>query len=92
LFYAEQEKLREQYLVTRNEIITQAKQLADSITATKEEADTNVAATDFKTLDGQLNKQIAHDLDIRETTVKQHVSSILRKLKVINRTGAGGYV
>ena len=39
--------------------------------------------------DGQLNKQIAYDLDIRETTVKQHVSSILRKLKVINRTGAG---
>ena len=39
--------------------------------------------------DGQLNKQIAHDLNIRETTVKQHVSSILRKLKVINRTGAG---
>ncbi len=39
--------------------------------------------------DGQLNKQIAYDLNIQETTVKHHVSSILRKLNVINRTGAG---
>ncbi len=39
--------------------------------------------------DGQLNKQIAYDLNIQETTVKHHVSSILRKLSVINRTGAG---
>jgi DNA-binding NarL/FixJ family response regulator len=38
---------------------------------------------------GQLNKQIAYDLNIQETTVKQHVSSILRKLNVINRTQAG---
>lgn len=39
--------------------------------------------------DGQLNKQIAYELDIQETTVKHHVSSILRKLAVINRTSAG---
>jgi len=39
--------------------------------------------------DGQLNKQIAYDLNIQETTVKHHVSSILRKLNVINRTQAG---
>jgi len=52
LFYAEQEKLREQHLVTRNEIILQAKTLADSIIAT----DTDVAAIDYKTLDGKLNK------------------------------------
>jgi len=39
--------------------------------------------------DGQLNKQIAYDLNIQETTVKHHVSSILRKLNVINRTAAG---
>ncbi|HBN14004.1 MAG TPA: hypothetical protein DD407_03120, partial [Pseudohongiella sp.] len=38
---------------------------------------------------GLLNKQIAHELDIQETTVKQHVSAILRKLGVINRTQAG---
>lgn len=39
--------------------------------------------------DGQLNKQIAYDLDIKETTVKKHVSAILTKLEVTNRTMAG---
>jgi DNA-binding NarL/FixJ family response regulator len=39
--------------------------------------------------DGQLNKQIAYELDIKETTVKKHVSAILLKLEVSNRTMAG---
>jgi len=39
--------------------------------------------------DGLLNKQIAHELNVQETTIKQHVSAILRKLNVINRTQAG---
>lgn len=39
--------------------------------------------------DGQLNKQIAYDLGIKETTVKKHVSAILEKLDVHNRTMAG---
>jgi DNA-binding NarL/FixJ family response regulator len=39
--------------------------------------------------DGQLNKQIAYELDIKETTVKKHVSAILEKLNVSNRTMAG---
>jgi DNA-binding NarL/FixJ family response regulator len=39
--------------------------------------------------EGLLNKQIAYDLDVQETTIKQHVSAILRKLGVINRTQAG---
>lgn len=39
--------------------------------------------------DGQLNKQIAYELDIKETTVKKHVSAILLKLEVNNRTLAG---
>ncbi|WP_334313247.1 response regulator transcription factor [Psychrosphaera algicola] len=39
--------------------------------------------------DGQLNKQIAYDLNIKETTVKKHVSAILLKLEVTNRTMAG---
>lgn len=39
--------------------------------------------------DGQLNKQIAYALDIKETTVKKHVSAILVKLEVNNRTMAG---
>lgn len=37
---------------------------------------------------GLLNKQIAYDLGVGETTVKAHVSEILRKLKVASRTQA----
>lgn len=39
--------------------------------------------------DGLLNKQIAYEMNVQETTVKQHVSAILRKLDVNNRTLAG---
>jgi len=39
--------------------------------------------------DGLLNKQIGYELNIQESTVKHHVSSILRKLDVYNRTKAG---
>lgn len=35
---------------------------------------------------GKLNKQIAHELRIGDSTVKAHVSEILRKLDVISRT------
>jgi DNA-binding NarL/FixJ family response regulator len=35
---------------------------------------------------GKLNKQIAYDLSIVETTVKAHLTAILRKLGVQNRT------
>jgi DNA-binding NarL/FixJ family response regulator len=37
---------------------------------------------------GKLNKQIAYELGVGETTVKAHVSEILRKLKVASRTQA----
>jgi DNA-binding NarL/FixJ family response regulator len=37
---------------------------------------------------GRSNKQIAYELDIVESTVKAHVSAILRKLKVHSRTQA----
>ena len=37
---------------------------------------------------GLLNKQIAFELQVGETTVKAHVSEILRKLGVISRTQA----
>jgi DNA-binding NarL/FixJ family response regulator len=37
---------------------------------------------------GLQNKQIAYRLKIRETTVKVHVSEILRKLKVLSRSNA----
>jgi hypothetical protein len=49
-FYAEQEKLREEHLATRNEIIANAKGLVESITVI------DVTTIDFKNLDGQLNK------------------------------------
>ncbi len=39
--------------------------------------------------DGLLNKQIAYELDVQETTIKQHMSAILKKLGVFNRTQAG---
>jgi DNA-binding NarL/FixJ family response regulator len=35
---------------------------------------------------GKLNKQIAHELQVGDSTVKAHVSEILRKLDVISRT------
>jgi len=38
---------------------------------------------------GLLNKQIAYELNIQETTVKKHVSAILAKFSVNNRTQAG---
>jgi DNA-binding NarL/FixJ family response regulator len=38
--------------------------------------------------EGLQNKQIAYELDVAETTVKAHVSEILRKLKVFSRTKA----
>lgn len=38
--------------------------------------------------EGKLNKQIAFELGLSETTIKSHVSEILRKLHVVNRTQA----
>ncbi|HEX2887044.1 response regulator transcription factor [Vineibacter terrae] len=38
--------------------------------------------------EGQLNKQIAHVIDVQITTVKAHVSSLLQKLGVSSRTQA----
>lgn len=37
---------------------------------------------------GLLNKQIAFDLGIAETTVKTHMTAVMRKLNVHNRTQA----
>lgn len=37
-------------------------------------------------MEGRLNKQIAYDLGISEATVKAHMTAILRKLDVQNRT------
>ena len=37
---------------------------------------------------GMPNKQIAHELGVGETTIKAHVSEIMRKLNVVSRTQA----
>ncbi|WP_139957473.1 LuxR C-terminal-related transcriptional regulator [Flavicella sediminum] len=37
-------------------------------------------------LQGKMNKEIAYQLEIQETTIKYHVSNILKKLKIQNRT------
>ena len=39
-------------------------------------------------LEGKLNKQIAHNLSMSEATVKAHMTAIMRKLDVRNRTQA----
>ncbi|MBD9369966.1 response regulator transcription factor [Xanthomonas sp. XNM01] len=38
--------------------------------------------------EGRLNKQIAYDLGVSEATIKAHVTAVLRKLGVNNRTQA----
>lgn len=38
--------------------------------------------------EGKLNKQIAHEMEISEATVKAHMTAIFRRLGVINRTQA----
>jgi DNA-binding NarL/FixJ family response regulator len=38
--------------------------------------------------EGKMNKQIAYDLSIAETTVKAHITAIMRKLGVYSRTQA----
>jgi DNA-binding NarL/FixJ family response regulator len=68
--------------------------------AAEEEEDTDDAVSRLATLtnqqarilqlicEGKLNKQIAFDLSIAETTVKAHVTAIMRKLGVQSRTQA----
>lgn len=42
----------------------------------------------FALADGRANKQIAHDLDVSEATVKAHLTAIFRQLGVTNRMQA----
>ena len=84
LFYAEQEKLREQHLQQRNQIIDQATQLAASL-------DQKLSAQeqpDFKYIDGQLNKIQQTWFDAGEVdrekylTLQQKFKSILQPVKL----------
>jgi DNA-binding NarL/FixJ family response regulator len=64
----------------------------DSATEEIRETVASLTPTQLKVLlavlDGQLNKQIAHNLGISEATVKAHMTAIMRKLDVRNRTQA----
>jgi DNA-binding NarL/FixJ family response regulator len=57
---------------------------------TQAEAIARLTPTQIKVLQGvrsgQLNKQIAYDLGIAEATVKAHMTALMRKLNVRNRT------
>jgi len=56
----------------------------------QETRSTRLTPTQLKVLrgvrSGQLNKQIAYDLGIAEATVKAHMTALMRKLNVRNRT------
>jgi DNA-binding NarL/FixJ family response regulator len=57
-----------------------------------ERSTTHLTPTQIKVLrgvhSGQLNKEIAYDLGIAEATVKGHITTLMRKLNVRNRTQA----
>jgi len=57
---------------------------------TQADAIARLTPTQIKVLQGvrsgQLNKQIAYDLGIAEATVKAHMTALMRKLNVRNRT------
>jgi len=44
--------------------------------------------TDMMIADGLLNKQIAYQLGVSEATIKAHMTAVLRKMGVNNRTQA----
>jgi DNA-binding NarL/FixJ family response regulator len=50
----------------------------------------NLTAVQWKILDGvragRINKQIAYEIGIAEATVKAHMTTIMRKMNVRNRT------
>lgn len=75
------------------ELATSVSQAADLIDQQFASALEQLTPQQFRVLkmiaDGLLNKQIAYEMNVQETTVKQHVSAILRKLEVNNRTLAG---
>ncbi len=65
---------------------------ADTPDATIRAAVAGLTPTQLKVLlavlDGQLNKQIAHNLGMSVATVKAHMTAVMRKLDVSNRTQA----
>lgn len=78
-------------LVAGQTVFPAATGLPDELRAMRDRLDTlssaqkRVAAALVR---GDLNKQIAHDLDLTEATIKAHLTAIFRKLKVSNRLQA----
>lgn len=67
-----------------NSISAEQRELADKVS--------QLTSKQFQVLtllqSGKLNKQIAHEMGVTEATIKAHISAILKKLNVNNRTQA----
>ncbi len=68
----------------------QAQETGGTVVAFAPPAAARLTPTQLKVMDGVrsglLNKQIAYDLGIAEATVKAHMTALMRKLNVRNRT------
>jgi two-component system, NarL family, nitrate/nitrite response regulator NarL len=62
--------------------------LGDEVAYRRDELTSREAEVLRRLARGQCNKLIARDLGIADATVKVHVKSLLRKLRVLNRTQA----
>jgi DNA-binding NarL/FixJ family response regulator len=78
-------------IVTGTPVFPAQAQTATTVQSARERVGT-LSGAQLKVLlalaNGGLNKQIAHDLDISEATVKAHLTAIFRKLGVNNRAQA----
>nr|WP_054002775.1 response regulator transcription factor [Shimia sp. SK013] len=80
--------------IGRNETFVPEDHMTEADTATQEAVARLASLTTQQSrileliCEGKLNKQIAFDLSIAETTVKAHVTAIMRKLGVHSRTQA----
>lgn len=74
-------------------MLNEVKQLNNSAYITFASRLEKLTPHQFKVLqllaNGLLNKQIAYELQVSESTIKQHVSAVLNKLGFNNRTQAG---
>ncbi len=68
----------------------QSQETGGTVVAFAPPAAARLTPTQLKVMDGVrsglLNKQIAYDLGIAEATVKAHMTALMRKLNVRNRT------
>jgi DNA-binding NarL/FixJ family response regulator len=78
--------------VTPEGLMADAEPEADSVALDLAQRLAQLTAQQFRVFgmlcSGRINKQIAHELQITEATVKAHMTAILRKLGAANRTQA----